>query len=689
MSGHTLFVGEGNFSFSSALSKLSPENKITATCLQQQEDVKHEGAAANIQMIRDSGGTVLFGVDCTRLEECASLQGAVFNRVIFNFPHCGRKSGVKKNRELLKNFFLSCVKVLDEHGDIHVALCNGQGGTPADQPMREWQNSWQVVAMAAEADLVLSSVQPFKSEEVERYKCTGYRSQDKGFHVENALVHVFTRSLPYTTPVRVTMKEIVGDQRVQYYVPIELSDFMTRDFLCSDSVHPIKLVQDYVVNGLEERCCITMTTKPPPFLLNSEQLQTASLDGDDVTESHCYEIQLLRQEPLTQKVNETELRCQLAYLDLKEKHTDPIESCVESGSTTDTAVPNKSKNGRSMERLHVNPTGEYRPDKATPDVHKPNEDTSGVERPDVDTEKGSVGVFFVLRPSLLPQMEEMTARRGEAKERGDLQTGKVVPVEEQIDGSHCRENTGASIGRMLGISGLVFRDVPISPWAPPVFHQLLLRGLFPAACQPITSLGQTLERLLSPHGVSVVKEAGCLYLTAQPMGAVGRVFASVGKHAEGWVQVTVSLNLDLIASCLFSLPDWRLLWTRDPCFSKCFDPCLPLHPPLGEPQPSMPLFRQPSLFSRRLSFDVSFWKGPSAWDDRNFHALAREACLGAVEKVELVDFFSRQEQQALRTSYCYRVTYHSHSHALSHTKALELHRRLESLLCSHLHVTIR
>ena len=65
--------------------------------------------------------------------------------------------------------------MLDDHGDVHVTLCNGQGGTPADQPMREWQNSWQVVAMAAEADLVLSSVHPFKSEEVESYKCTGYR----------------------------------------------------------------------------------------------------------------------------------------------------------------------------------------------------------------------------------------------------------------------------------------------------------------------------------------------------------------------------------------------------------------------------------------------------------------------------------------------------------------------------------
>ena len=55
-----------------------------------------------------------------------------------------------------------------------------------------------------------------------------FRSQDKGFHVEKGLVHVFTRSLPYLTPVRVTMKETVGEQRVQYYVPTELSDYISR-----------------------------------------------------------------------------------------------------------------------------------------------------------------------------------------------------------------------------------------------------------------------------------------------------------------------------------------------------------------------------------------------------------------------------------------------------------------------------
>lgn len=56
-----------------------------------------------------------------------------------------------------------------------MALCNGQGGTPADQPRREWHNSWQIVAVAAGAGFILSNVHPFKADTVHGYKCTGYR----------------------------------------------------------------------------------------------------------------------------------------------------------------------------------------------------------------------------------------------------------------------------------------------------------------------------------------------------------------------------------------------------------------------------------------------------------------------------------------------------------------------------------
>ncbi|XP_055004527.1 ferredoxin-fold anticodon-binding domain-containing protein 1 isoform X3 [Boleophthalmus pectinirostris] len=324
-----LLVGEGNFSFSASLcqSLRGSDTIVIATCLQQEDEaLRHEGSATNIQIIREAGriihssqifsrilenkipertncirgkkymmkiheitnimgpmglglhepsycgGTVLFDIDCTKLGECMSLKGHLFDLVIFNFPHCGRKSGVKKNRELLKNFFHSCVRVLSEDGEIHVSLCNGQGGTPADQPKREWHNSWQVAAMAAEAQLILSDIRPFESEKYQSYKCTGYRSQDKGFHVEKALVHVFTHSLPYAPPQRLTVEETVEGEKVQYQMPAELSDYMFREFLKSGSTHPVKLVQDFVLKGLAESWCVSMITETIPFLLSGKQL---------------------------------------------------------------------------------------------------------------------------------------------------------------------------------------------------------------------------------------------------------------------------------------------------------------------------------------------------------------------------------------------------------------------------------
>ncbi|KAM9113780.1 alpha-1,2-mannosyltransferase ALG9-like isoform 5-T5 [Pangshura tecta] len=225
-----LLVGEGNFSFSASLCDASNrETRITATCFESEERVsRHTLAKTNIQYLRGKGVEVHFCVDCTKLKDYFLPAKRNFDCIYFNFPHCGRKAGVTKNRELLMKFFCSCADVLAEKGEVHVALCKGQGGTPADQPMREWHNSWQVVAMAAGAGFILSEVHPFNLEDVHGYKCTGYRSQDKSFCVEGALNHVFTRGLPFPHPRPVICQSELEGKRGSFQVPEIFVDKINR-----------------------------------------------------------------------------------------------------------------------------------------------------------------------------------------------------------------------------------------------------------------------------------------------------------------------------------------------------------------------------------------------------------------------------------------------------------------------------
>ncbi|XP_054482110.1 ferredoxin-fold anticodon-binding domain-containing protein 1 [Anoplopoma fimbria] len=644
-----LLVGEGNFSFSASVSQLysQTETRITATCLQPEEEaLRHEGAADNIQMIRDSGGAVLFEVDCRKLGECASLRGRVFDRVVFNFPHCGRKSGVKKNRELLKNFFLSCSQVLSEDGEVHISLCNGQGGTPADQPKREWHNSWQVAAMATEAHLILSDVHPFEREKYQSYKCTGYRSQDKGFHVEKGLLHVFTRSLPYTPAQILKVEEAVEGEKVLYNIPAELSDYIFRGFLSPGSVHPVRLVQDFLLKGLAEKWSVSMTTETIPFLLTAQQLQAC---GCDVDMTDCYRIHLLHKDVSSDTNTSTDIEKDTCLDGRGQTDTQNTLSTTCLTSAKVDSVKSKGAEGlRSACLLDIDPEGE-----------------SGL---------------YVLRPSLLPQMEELLTKKEELVNNAeshaeDEENNKSVEGEGHKKEGPCGGCNGVT-SLFFGISGLVFRNLPVNLWALPAFHELLLRGVFPSECEPIKLLGQRLETLLAPYGVTLVTEQGGLRLMAQPKGLVGKVFASNASDNISNVSVTVSFNLDLLSVLLFSLPDWRLLWSHDPRFLQQFE----LRPSPGK------AFQPFSLFPEQFSFDISFWTGPT-WEERKFHAVIREASHGTVEQVKLMDTFSHPDLS--QTSYCYRLIYHSNTHALSHTQALKFHKDLETSLTARLQVTIR
>ncbi|XP_012968458.1 ferredoxin-fold anticodon-binding domain-containing protein 1 isoform X2 [Mesocricetus auratus] len=102
-----LLVGEGNFSFTASLiDTLDPGVSVTATCLQHPADLEGDPVTQeNLQRLRERGVEVRFGVDCTQLARALQAHERDFDRIYFNFPHCGRKAGVAKNRELLAKFF--------------------------------------------------------------------------------------------------------------------------------------------------------------------------------------------------------------------------------------------------------------------------------------------------------------------------------------------------------------------------------------------------------------------------------------------------------------------------------------------------------------------------------------------------------------------------------------------------------
>ena len=206
-----LFLGEGNFSFSTSVVKKlsssieSPLVNIWVTCFESdttKTQLNENNTQAcqlkkdNKQFLESVGCHVLEGVDAENLTSESRLAGLTFSKIIFMFPHVGGKMKINRNRRLLLNVLTSCRSLLEDDGDIVITLCRGQGGTQAETVVRSRADTWRIVDMCHEAHCILTHVEIFCPDQFSDYQSVGYRGLYKGFNVDGAMVHVMRKGEP-------------------------------------------------------------------------------------------------------------------------------------------------------------------------------------------------------------------------------------------------------------------------------------------------------------------------------------------------------------------------------------------------------------------------------------------------------------------------------------------------------------
>ncbi|XP_060188435.1 heavy metal-associated isoprenylated plant protein 41-like, partial [Lycium barbarum] len=152
----------------------------------------YKNGESNLEKLKSLGGSILHGVNVTKMQHHPDLSNRKFDRIIFNFPHAGfhrsedNKHLIQMHRNLVRSFLWSAKKMLRVGGQIHVA----HKTTPT-------YNRWDLVGLGKENSLICIECAKFRAENYPGYnnkKGDGPKC-DESFHLGDCQTFMFILDL--------------------------------------------------------------------------------------------------------------------------------------------------------------------------------------------------------------------------------------------------------------------------------------------------------------------------------------------------------------------------------------------------------------------------------------------------------------------------------------------------------------